>query len=41
MINPDYIKHIFIKEDCEVLNPEDYENFKSIICYKYIGKDGK
>ena len=60
MINPEYIKHIFLKEDCEVLktpsgsdentvpcgpkdqpkaHAEEYENSKSIICYKYIGND--
>ena len=39
MINPEYIKHIFLKEDCEVLNPEEYENSKSLIRYKYIGND--
>ena len=39
VLNPDYIKHQFIKEDCEVLNAEDYENTKTKLKYKYIGND--
>ena len=39
VLNPDYIKHQFLKEDCEVLNAEDYENTKTKLKYKYIGND--
>ena len=38
MINPEYVKHIFNKEGCKVLNIEEFENTKSIIKYEFRNK---
>ena len=39
VLNPEYLKHQFKKEDCELLNANEYENAKSKLRYKYIGSD--
>ena len=39
IVNPEYLKHQFKKEDCELLNVNEYETNKSKLKYKYIGSD--